>query len=140
MRTLKVQLKEDEHTLLDTEGRTALTPEELLALLPQLFGLKQAPPLPLATRKYLPLSEYLSDSDDSVLTLSFADIENLLGFTLPASAKKTSCLVEQQLNWAFASRSLAQSRLESCWSHPHHRHLPTPEKRRHAHHHGTRRR
>ncbi|AFZ66009.1 DUF7662 domain-containing protein [Deinococcus peraridilitoris] len=88
MRTLKVQLKEDEHTLLDTEGRTALTPEELLALLPQLFGLKQAPPLPLATRKYLPLSEYLSDSDDSVLTLSFADIENLLGFTLPASAKK----------------------------------------------------
>lgn len=90
MRTLKVQLKEGEHTLLDTEGRTTLTPEQLLALLPQLLGLQPPPlpPLPLTTRKYLPLSQHLNERDDTPLTLSFTDIEHLLGFALPASAKK----------------------------------------------------
>lgn len=90
MRTLKVQLREGDQTLLDTEGRTTLTPEQLLTLLPQLFGLKppQPPLLPLTTRKYLPLSQHLHDRDDTPLTLSFTDIEHLLGFALPASAKK----------------------------------------------------
>ncbi|MFB9990833.1 hypothetical protein ACFFLM_02380 [Deinococcus oregonensis] len=88
MRTLKVQLREDEQILLETEGRTTLAPEQLLALLPQLLGLKHAPPLPLATRKYLPLSEYLRESSARTLTLTFAEIEDLLGFDLPPSAKK----------------------------------------------------
>ncbi|UBV44748.1 hypothetical protein LAJ19_16480 (plasmid) [Deinococcus taeanensis] len=88
MRTLKVQLREDEQILLETEGRTTLAPEQLLALLPQLLGLKHSPPLPLATRKYLPLSEYLRESSASTLTLTFAEIEDLLGCNLPPSAKK----------------------------------------------------
>ena len=43
------------------------------------------------------LSEYLSDSADGPLSLSFTEIERLLGFGLPAFAI-TPRLVEEQLN------------------------------------------
>lgn len=92
MRTLKVQLREGEQVLLDTEGRTTLTSEELLRLLPTLLGLQKEAPAPtsvsLATRKYLALGDHLRDSESSRVTLTFNDIEDLLGFPLPASAKK----------------------------------------------------
>ena len=90
MRFLKVQLRDEDRVLLETEGQTTLTPEELLGLLPRLLGLQHpAPdPAPLATRKYAPLAELLRDSEAARVSLTFDDIEELLGFPLPASARK----------------------------------------------------
>ncbi|MDP6976618.1 MAG: hypothetical protein QF575_08650 [Acidimicrobiales bacterium] len=42
----------------------------------------------VAVSKYDPLLQYLSKSDQSVLTLSFADIERILGDALPPSARQ----------------------------------------------------
>jgi|GEM_PF-5896192 len=92
MRILKLQLRENEHILLDTEAPTTLTTERLLALLPTLLGYPAQPQptqaLPLTTRKYLPLAEYLRGSQHARVTLTYQELEELLGFTLPASAKR----------------------------------------------------
>lgn len=44
--------------------------------------------LPTSSKKYRALSDYLSGSDEHIVSLTFSDIEELLGFTLPHSARQ----------------------------------------------------
>jgi len=49
---------------------------------------EEVPELPTVSKKYRALSDFIIGSDEHELELSFTDIEDLLGFTLPPSARQ----------------------------------------------------
>lgn len=85
MAVLKLQFSEEDRVLLDTEVQTELTLQELLTLLPTLTQSKKKNTSP---GRYGPLTDHLLQQTANKVTLGFTVIEKLLGFSLPASARK----------------------------------------------------
>lgn len=61
--------------------------EERVAVLENKSGLIQENESTKGSKKYRYLSEYLSNSNSKSVTLSFSEIENILQFKLPESAR-----------------------------------------------------
>ena len=62
--------------------------DRIVALEKQIIFLKNVKGRVLKKTKYQPLTDYILDSQKDSLTLSFNDIEKILGFPLPASARR----------------------------------------------------
>ncbi|WP_019584712.1 DUF7662 domain-containing protein [Deinococcus apachensis] len=88
MRTLQIELREDDRTLLTTELETHLTAQELLRLLPTLLATPAPAPPPKVSPKYAGLAQHLRTTPEDHLTLSFQAIEDLLQGPLPESARR----------------------------------------------------
>lgn len=92
VKRISIKLEDSEQILLNIEALTNARPNEVLNAFRQLFEekLEQSS---LEKRsvikfgKYSPLADYLANSKDITLDLSFAEIENILGRPLPDSAE-----------------------------------------------------
>ncbi|GGR38760.1 DUF7662 domain-containing protein [Deinococcus ruber] len=91
MKTLTVQLHDGDRVLLNLETATTAQPHDVLnAFATLLTADTPSAPLP-PTRisgKYAPLADHLSTLDQPAIQLTFLQIEHLLGFTLPDSARE----------------------------------------------------
>lgn len=97
-RTLRVQLLEGEQTLADLTFPTTLDLPRLLQgiqemlrdqteVIPGTLSDRDAAALKTVGKKYLGLAEHLARTSENSVTLSFLEIEQLLGSPLPATAR-----------------------------------------------------
>lgn len=87
MKVLRIQLIDGEHTLLDTQLPTQLTVPEVLQFMATLTKHQATPPQAPTPGKYSSISQHLQTAQ-SPLTLTFEQVEVILGFPLPQSARK----------------------------------------------------